>query len=175
MVDPQFWTIFIPLLCAHVAGDFLLQTDAAVKRKRDVSVLLKHVLILSVLSYLLVGILGAWQLVVVIFISHALIDTVKTRSNRNNLTVFLLDQCVHVLILILTAYLVVRWQLYPLEGVWLQWLGTAYLDGLILFTGAVSCIYVGGFVVAYRVAPSPEKLEGSEPRTGEREGGVEAP
>ena len=159
MIEPEFWEIFIPLFSAHVLGDFLLQNDEWVKRKKYLPVLLKHVLVLAVLSYILVGIFLAWQLALVVFISHALIDAIKTRSERDNLFVFLLDQCVHILILILMSSLVVRWNLYPDAGLWLGWFGPGYLDFLILFTGAVVCIYVGGFVVGYGVAPLLAKIE----------------
>ena len=168
VVEPQFWAIFIPLFSAHILGDFLLQTDAWVKRKKYLPVLLKHVLVLGVLSYVLVGILRAWQLALVVFISHALIDAIKTRSEHDNLFVFLLDQCVHILILILAAALVVRWQLYPDDGLWLRWFGPGYLDFLIFITGAEVCVYVGGFVVGYGVAPLLAKIEARDAHDEER-------
>jgi hypothetical protein len=153
VVDPLFWAIFIPLFSAHILGDFLLQNDEWVKHKKHIPVLVKHVLVLAVLSYILVGIPRAWQLAIVVFISHALIDAIKTRSKYDNLFVFLLDQCVHILILILVSSLVVRWQLYPVESLWLRWFGQSYVEVLILLTGAIVCIYVGGFVVGYGVTP----------------------
>jgi hypothetical protein len=153
VIEPQFWGFFIPLLTAHVLGDFLLQNDDWVRRKQYFPILLKHVLVLGVLSYIFVGIPRAWELVLVVIISHALIDAIKTRTKRDNLLVFLLDQAVHILILILMSGLVVQWQLYPGEGLWLRWFGSAYLDLLTLFTGATVCTYVGGFVVGYGVAP----------------------
>ena len=168
VIDPEFWVIFIPLLSAHVLGDFLLQNDDWVRRKEYLPVLLKHVLVLAVLSYVLVGIIPAWQLAFVVFISHALIDRIKTRSERDNLFVFLLDQCVHILILILMAALVVRWQLYSAESLWLRWFGPGYLDFLIFFTGAVVSIYVGGFVVGYGVAPLLAKIEARDEHNEEQ-------
>lgn len=159
VIEREFWEIFIPLISAHVLGDFLLQNDDWVRRKKYLAVLFKHVLVLAVVSYILVGIIQAWQLALVIFISHALIDRIKTRSNRDNLFVFLLDQCVHILTLILAASLVVRWELYPGESLWLRWFGPGYLDFLIFSTGALVCVYVGGFVVGYGVAPLLAKIE----------------
>jgi hypothetical protein len=168
VIEAQFWEFFMPLFCAHVLGDFLLQNDDWVKRKKHFPVLMQHVFVLAVLSYILIGIPGAWQLVAVVFISHALIDAIKTRSKRDNLFVFLLDQCVHILILILVAFLVVRWQLYPDAGLWLRWFGSGYLDFLIFLTGAVVCIYVGGFVVGYGVMPLLAKIEARDAHDEER-------
>jgi hypothetical protein len=168
VIESQFWSFFIPLLAAHVLGDFLLQNDDWVRRKQYFPILLKHVLVLGVLSYLLVGVPRAWELALVVILSHALIDAVKTRSKRDNLLVFLLDQTVHILILILMAFLVVRWQLYPGEGLWLRWFGTAYLDGLLLFAGAVLSTYVGGFVVGYGVSPFLEKIKARDAHAEEQ-------
>jgi hypothetical protein len=168
MIDTAFWGIFIPLLAAHVLGDFLLQNDDWVRRKQYFPVLLKHVLVLGALSYLLVGILRAWEMTLVVILSHGLIDAIKTRSKRDNLLVFSLDQFVHILILILVAALVVQWELYPGEGLWLRWFGGGYLDVLVLFTGAVLSTYVGGFVVGYGVKPFLDAIQARDAHAEEK-------
>lgn len=43
----------IPLLMAHFLADFILQTDEDVKRKQSILVFSKHIVLVTILSYLL--------------------------------------------------------------------------------------------------------------------------
>ncbi len=47
--------LLICLAAAHVLGDFALQSDEDADKKQKWSVLLKHTLVIALLSYLLAG------------------------------------------------------------------------------------------------------------------------
>lgn len=83
MILPVF-KIAIPLVCAHVIGDFILQTEDDVERKGKFLVLLKHVFWIASISYILVGIINAWHIAVVIMVSHAVIDFIKHKFQKTN-------------------------------------------------------------------------------------------
>ena len=75
--------LFYNLLCAHLIADFWLQTDKIVAEKRKFGfqgkALYAHSLIVALLSYIFSGAFAFWSYAIVIFLSHAIIDFVKTR------------------------------------------------------------------------------------------------
>jgi len=71
----------IPLVTAHVLGDFLLQPDwMAGGTKKKPGILALHALIHGLLAFLLVGRLELWPVAVLILLSHAFIDFIKLNS-----------------------------------------------------------------------------------------------
>ncbi len=110
-------------------GDFYLQWDSSCKRKVLFSVkgkdLWLHSLIIGVLSWIAIGDTKGWWLVICIMASHFLIDWLKSYiqlkwnvfkieefngiklidgdNKRNDLWVFVVDQILHILVLVLFA------------------------------------------------------------------------
>jgi len=142
-----FFRIFIPLYSAHLLGDFLLQTDASVREKERFPVLIKHGLVIGVLSYLFLGLITCWQIPLGIAVSHTLLDAWKLRTRRGSrLSRFVLDQTGHILILGLFAWAgEYSYADTPLLGVVL--FGSGYISLLTLLSGAVTSVYVGSFLV----------------------------
>lgn len=161
----DFWTTFIPLLAAHVLSDFILQTDADVARKHRIGVLLKHVLLVTVVSYVLLGSLGAWILALAVFASHLGIDYAKIRVGKDHLTAFTLDQLAHIAVLtILAAGLALR----PEESIWMRLFGFAYLDVLAFAAGVIVTVSVGAIVVGKAVEPFLLQMRASREESDER-------
>jgi len=149
-MEHQFLTILVPLLTAHVAGDFLTQSDEDIRRKNQPRVLIKHVLKVGLLSYLLLGLPAAWELVLGTTISHGLVDALKVRSKKGTyLSRFFLDQGVHVIILLLFSWTAARYQYHGTVSIWGALFGLAYYRALVLGAGTVLCVYVGNFVVEH--------------------------
>ena len=78
--------ILIKLLVAHIIGDFFLQTDTICEGKnskgfRRLIYLAIHSGINAVLAYLLVGMWECWLIPVVVFVTHSIIDYVKSCVN----------------------------------------------------------------------------------------------
>lgn len=102
-------TILLRLLTAHLLGDFLLQPGSWVAGKNAKKIrsgfLYLHVLVITILTYLLLWDWNRWYIPLMIGITHLLIDTWKC-YRKHTLTYFLADQALHV------AVIAVVWQLF---------------------------------------------------------------
>lgn len=91
----------IKLIAAHIIGDFILQSDRlcnirySEKLTKRVSANCIHSLIQAILSYCFIGIWNLWIVPVLIFISHFIIDFLKTQYWKHSLPVFVCDQLAH--------------------------------------------------------------------------------
>ena len=100
--------IIIKLLVAHIIGDFFLQTDTICKGKNSTGVrrliyLAIHSGINAALAYLLVGMWECWLIPVVVFVTHYIIDYVKSCVNSKDTWVFIIDQLAHVTVIVVVA------------------------------------------------------------------------
>lgn len=98
--------LFIKLLLAHLAGDFLLQPDKWVKAKEEKKLrcpqLYLHALLHGVLPFLLVWKAAFWLAALLIACSHFIIDAAKIllQKTHNRRQWFLLDQLLHIAVLV---------------------------------------------------------------------------
>jgi hypothetical protein len=94
--------ILLRLLAAHLLGDFLLQPSSWVISKNAKKVksgaLYLHVLVITLLTYLLLWDWGKWYIPLIIGGTHLLIDTWKCYQ-KNTLTYFIADQGLHLLVI----------------------------------------------------------------------------
>src|SRR5690625_2610551 len=88
--------LFILLLAAHVLGDFVLQTNEDVARKREPLVLARHSLIHAGLVYAMSGLWHVIWLPAAIGLTHGVIDWVKSRFGREGIAWFFGDQAAHL-------------------------------------------------------------------------------
>lgn len=104
--------LFVGLLLAHLAGDFMLQTDSLCKQKREKKAgswfLYVHAIVISLLSLIALWNLRLWYVALVIGVCHFLIDLGKAYVKKDNVWVFVIDQVFHILILIPSVFLCVR-------------------------------------------------------------------
>lgn len=170
-----FWPTLLPLLAAHLLADFVLQSDEDVARKHRFRVLLKHVVIVAIASYVLLGDPRAWLPIAVIFATHLAIDYAKIRSGRYDLTAFTLDQLAHLVVI---AALAMTWRNEP-TPVWIELFGGGYFTVLAFVAGLITVVRVGAIVVGKAVEPFllqmraayDESTERALPRHGFEEGG----
>lgn len=117
MTAPQLATL-LGLLLAHLSGDFLLQprrwVDSRQRHKRRSRALYLHAGLHGLLVLLVLGIAGsapgiALAGALLVATSHALIDLGKAHLDPHRLRWFLLDQLLHLAVLL---------------GLWLAWLGS---------------------------------------------------
>lgn len=97
--------IFLKLLAAHVIGDFFLQTDnicegKSAKGAKRLGYLAIHSSINALLAYILVGLWNCWQIPVIVFFSHYLIDYIKSCIGSSSLWMFITDQTAHIAVII---------------------------------------------------------------------------
>ncbi|HEX8546997.1 MAG TPA: DUF3307 domain-containing protein [Cytophagaceae bacterium] len=95
--------ILIKLLTAHLFTDFIVQPESWVNSKKERKYkspfLYYHVAIAGLSSYLLLMQLHNWYVPLFIAITHYFIDLWKL-SRKDNLTYFLLDQGLHVAVIL---------------------------------------------------------------------------
>ena len=105
--------VLLRLLAAHLLGDFLLQPNAWVSskdRKKAASpALYLHVGVITALTYLFLWDWTRWYVPLIVGATHLLIDLWKCYK-KNTLSYFLLDQALHI------AVLLIVWQLFYVQS-----------------------------------------------------------
>lgn len=103
--------IFIKLLFAHLIGDFVLQPQKWVIHKEankgTSRYLYLHVFIHLALYFLVLWDISQWKIIVLLVLSHFLIDLLKLYTERfftNKSIPFLLDQLLHVMAIYVCSF-----------------------------------------------------------------------
>lgn len=110
--------ILIRLIAAHLAGDFIFQSNEMSKQKYEgplpdkLRVLTLHSLIQALLTYIFIGQWSNWILPAVIFVSHFIIDTIKVETKKKGFISLITDQAAHYFVLFL-----IWWLMYIRHGV----------------------------------------------------------
>jgi hypothetical protein len=97
--------IFTKLILAHLFGDFVLQPDSWVadkeNRKLKSRYLYLHVLVITVLSFILLWNLKLWWIAVLIGVSHGIIDVAKLsfQTVKTKKSWFFIDQALHIMVI----------------------------------------------------------------------------
>lgn len=159
MVLDTYTMLFIPLYTAHLVGDFVLQSAYDVKYKTRWRVLLKHSGMIALLSYIMIGIGRAWTIGLVILISHALLDGIKTRSPRQGLMPFVLDQMAHLTVIWMIAAVSMMADLMPVPSIWATTLGRSYYMACVVLSGAVISVRAGSILIGFAVQPLLQQLK----------------
>ena len=130
----NFIRIFLPLFVAHILGDFIFQTKNDIKNKNKFYTLFKHAIIIGLLSLIMMCSLKAWPIVLTIALTHLIIDFLKLRC-INTAKFFIIDQCIHVIIISIISVFVSKYCL--LENSFWNYLINEhiYLKILIIISG----------------------------------------
>ncbi len=97
--------IFIPLILAHLLGDFILQPNSWVadkeKKKGGSFLLYIHILLHTVLAFVFLWDCNLWWIALIIGVTHFLIDWTKLyfQTSKTKRTWFFIDQIAHVLVI----------------------------------------------------------------------------
>ena len=97
--------IFIPLILAHLLGDFILQPNSWVadkeKKKGSSIYLYIHVLLHIILAFVFLWDRNLWWIALIIGVTHFLIDWAKLnfQTAKTKRTWFFIDQIAHVLVI----------------------------------------------------------------------------
>ncbi len=142
--------IFIALLAAHVLGDFVIQTQRDVARKRRPEVMARHVIAHGLLAYFLVGLWPALWIPVAVALLHFVVDWYKVRFGEPTLAWFLGDQAVHLVVLAVIAAVAAYFNDIT---VWHSIAPHILFPAMALFAGYVLTVRVGGMVTQLVLAP----------------------
>ncbi|WP_158860181.1 DUF3307 domain-containing protein [Lunatibacter salilacus] len=102
--------LLIKLIFAHILGDFFFQPDkwvaAKEERKLGAYQFYLHLLIHAALTLILLWDLSFWPYMLIIVISHGILDAVKIyfQNEKTKRTWFFADQAGHLLVIIGVAY-----------------------------------------------------------------------
>lgn len=140
--------LLLQLLLGHLLTDFVLQSNTMIAHKRKHIAgswyLYLHILLAGVLSYVCTTQWGRWEIIPIIAITHLCIDIWKLKKRKDNLRYFLIDQALHL------AVLLVVW-LYLING--FSQLGS-YIAALMnttkfmaILAGYVIVIFPVGFII----------------------------
>lgn len=136
------------LLAAHLLADFPLQPDWLIERKRQLPYLIGHLLIVAVTAGALLG-TPHWPLLGILVGTHALMDAVKLYLLPDTLGAFLLDQFVHLAVIVgLAVAFPSAWQ----GSWWSQLLAPdqvyVALAAITLVSGVIATLQPGAIIIA---------------------------
>ncbi|WP_316838996.1 DUF3307 domain-containing protein [Pedobacter gandavensis] len=99
--------LLLRLIVAHLLTDFVFQpkswvTDREQKQGRSTKLYL-HVFVTAAVAYLLSGLYSNWLIPVVIFLSHLIIDYLKSKTDKARFSYFIIDQMAHLLVIVLLS------------------------------------------------------------------------
>jgi len=155
--------ILIPLLTAHFLADFILQTDEDVKRKQSILVFGKHIVLVTLISYLLVGSWGCFTIPLIIFISHTLFDQIKRTIKKDSLTIFLVDQIAHYLVILGLSVYIQSKLTYEVNSLfWYNAFGNNYVKTLEIIIAFIIVTKFSSIIISYIIRPFQEKIFKSE-------------
>lgn len=137
----------IPLLTAHLLGDFVFQSRRMADRKERIGVLTGHAAMLAGLSVLLLGRVH-FPIFAGVFLSHWLIDFLKVKFGNAGVRAFLIDQLAHGVVILALAI----W--FPLASFAAAWPGFIpvdlhpfFLDAQCLLGGLALAAPAGGVLI----------------------------
>jgi hypothetical protein len=127
----MFWTLFL----AHLAGDYLLQTDSMVRARHHWTGRVRHVAVHFAVLLLLSGTasLRIWPQLLFLVVCHFAIDSLKIASSdrwpEHTIALYFIDQAVHISLLLLVAAWIERTTGITRDRPW-----TVYASGYLLVT-----------------------------------------
>ncbi len=152
--------VFIALLLAHLIADFLAQPDVMIRRKAEPLFLALHIAIVFALTFVALG--GHWQLALAVAAAHQVIDALKVwglpNRWRDSLPAFMIDQTAHLATLVAAAILVPD---AITQGLWADHIAPIRTP-VILFCGAITSIWAGGFAVGLLMKPYTDQFEADD-------------
>lgn len=152
-------SFFINLLAGHFVGDFVLQSRTMAQEKRRWLVRIRHALIVTAASGMFLGSFSwhaAWLLLLLV-VSHFIIDSAKCWYRRDDVYAFLFDQAAHVAVLAIISRHYVG---VGLRCVWVDRI-PGYTNGMVILVGSVLSIWFGSVLIAKAVAPLTKELDDS--------------
>lgn len=129
------------LIAAHIIGDFVLQTGNMAEHKNKPGYLMLHSISHGMATYLALQAWTCWQAPVFVMFIHALIDLSKHHFNAQAPEVFIIDQAIHIISLIVLAQLLVHFS-------WIPGFSGAGYTLIIVISGFIACVQGAGYLIA---------------------------
>lgn len=156
--------LFLGLYLGHVLGDFVFQPGRLVvaKRQHQSAVLLHSAIVAACTALSLLAALDrTWIAVLVAGIAHIGVEQLSIRargdSEASNLTVFLLDQALHVVAMAMIAAVAYENLASPVMGLW-----SVSLRTLAATCGVVTVAFAGSIFVFELQAALDSRAQGAD-------------
>ena len=163
-------SLILKLLLAHTLGDFVLQPDKWVAHKRankaGSQYLYWHTLIHAILITVVLGFqMEYWPLILLVSISHYLIDLVKLylENDRNRQWLFATDQLAHLLVIALATFI---YEPYYIDWQQLHSKEMLLLALAIISLTSVSAVLMRMLMSTWEIAEDNNKADYSLPKAG---------
>lgn len=158
--------LLIRLLVGHFAADFLFQSKGMADEKERKAwksgMLYLHSAVYAAILFLAAGRWGSWPwLVLVLFVSHVLIDGWKA-ERKNRTMAFVCDQLAHLAVLILIFGVLTSWANGTLSGLFDQVWNSPRL--LIVILGYLIILRPTGTLMSVLTEPLRKQLAEEESR-----------
>ncbi len=162
-MDSILVQIFIPLLTAHFLADFIFQTDEDVKRKQSIFVFSKHIILVTILSYLLVGDWSNYVIPLAILFTHTIIDLLKRAIKKDSLLIFSSDQTAHYLVILLLSFYIQNELFQETSNLfWFNAFGNTYIKVLMIVIAVIVITKFSSIIISYIIKPFQLKIFKSE-------------
>jgi hypothetical protein len=139
---------FAAILTAHLLGYLIFQAEWMIDGRRRIWALVLHAAIVTLAAYLLLGSFH-WQILLVIFLTHLVMDAIKVYFLADSLASLLLDHFVHLAILV---GLTCGFPDTAKDGWWITSvkpdLSRWYFASLSIISGIILNVPVGGNLIA---------------------------
>jgi len=147
---------FLALLTAHLLADFPLQPGWMIQRKKHPAVLGLHIVLVGGVAILT---LGGWPvtLLVILVVTHLVMDAIKVYVLKDSLHSFVVDQVVHLAVI---GGLAIAFPRAVAQGCWGKLVDpqTDYFVGLCLLSGTIATLQVGAIVIRKATAPFTREI-----------------
>jgi len=142
----------IALYTAHLIADFILQPGWMVAQKKRPAIMALHIIIVIATTIIVAGTI-AWLPLLIIGAVHLIIDVWKQIFGGQKLAGFIIDQCAHLLSVVIVAMVFpgiftdglwenVSMQIEGFDGMLAQ-----YPTILAIFSGLIVTLRMGGFAI----------------------------
>ena len=169
-MDPKTFDLCLIFLLAHLMGDYLFQPKwMASKKKKVLWVMALHSLINAAVVYLLLGKWMLWLVPLVVLVSHFLIDYARSRLKKDGLGIYLLDQSLHLVVLVaLAVFLLIPRGVTPY---WFEIFPQAAQSAAVYLSAILLLTLAGGVMIGYFVHPFQLQIREYYKKKGLNEGG----
>ncbi|HRO13249.1 DUF3307 domain-containing protein [Amaricoccus sp.] len=160
------------LTFGHALADFIMQTDEMVRQKGRPHVLLLHVCIVTLVSWAALGLPLEPLLLILVAVSHFVIDWLKLRHGGGGFGPFAIDQAAHLAVIVIGASLFPgAWD----AGLWANAPGAFALlpQAMALGAGFVLAVWGGDYAVRALMSDLKPPDPASLPRGGRLIGRLE--
>lgn len=164
--------IFVSLFAAHFLCDFVLQTDLDVKEKNKTKIFIKHILLITIISYLFLGLFKNYLIPIFILITHSIVDFIKLKIKKDNIWIFLTDQLAHILIIIFISFNTTFFTDTSNQFFWEKYFGKDYYLVSFFVGSLIIVTKFSGILISYLIKPLQTKIyrkaqsENNLPQTG---------